>query len=277
VGVPWRVSLSGGELLRDAGAGFGVSLLPLLVDVGGRLVSVGGRFGVVSDSGVVLGVVKGRYRPLQFSDVFGVVSGLVSVSGGGLVGECLGVVRGGAVFFVVVDAGGGCFVVVRSSHDGSVPLSFVVLHVDVVSGAVLFVSDGFGLTFRHTPEVVGRLGLLDSVVGLVAGSREFFGGVEGVLSGVSVDVGRAERVLCGVFGGESRARDVAVEGVLGLFSGVWGERFGLSGWGLFGAACEWLDWFRPGDVVERGVTAFDPRSWVCRRKLLLCERLLGLV
>lgn len=311
-GAPWHrlgVSFDGEQpldvMLAAARADFLVEKVPLFVldPRSGLPVEVPGSFAtarVDPVSGVYqpLGTVKGRYTVFQNSVTLEWALEVVGASGGDAVFDTLGVLDGGRQFFATISLGSlvidplgvadrvARFLVVRSSHDGSVSLSFSNTDVRAVCRNTVILAEREAVrSFRakHTPNIDERLGAAREVLRISADWAVGFRRSAEELLSIPMSAGRFDRVVDAVFDDvpdsvrKRRNRDEQVLLLKSLYAGSTNVGcVGENGWAAWNAVVEFFDHFRPGSDVERALTSMDDSSWVTRKKLVAQRAVLSL-
>jgi phage/plasmid-like protein (TIGR03299 family) len=301
-GAPWHrlgVAFDGVQpldvMLAAAHADYEVEKVPLFVldPRSGVPVVVQGAFATArvnpfSGGYEPLGTVGGRYTVFQNAASLEWALEVVGASNGDAVFDTLGVLDGGRQFFatinlgsLVVDPAGvgdvvGRFLVVRSSHDGSVALTFSNTDVRAVCRNTVILAERSAVrSFRckHTPNIDDRLNAAREVLRISAAWSVEFSRLAGELLAVPMSPGKLDRVVEAVFDDvpdtdrKRRNRDRQVCELREIYAGPTNVGcVGENGWAAWNAVVEWLDHFRPGSVEERAMTSMDDSSWVTRKK-----------
>ena len=305
LGVRFDGDVGVGEMLRAARADFVVEKVPLVVvdPRSGVPVEVAGGFATARVSPLSgefepLGVVGARYTVFQNVSTLEWALEVVGASGGDAVLDSVGVLDDGRQFFATIDLGRlvvdpvgvgdvvGRFLVVRSSHDGSVALSFSNTDVRAVCrNTVILAGERAVRSFRakHTPNIDDRLAVAREVLRVSADWGVEFGRLASEMLAIPMSAGRFDRVVDAVFDDvvdsdrKRRNRDEQVLVLKGLYGGVTNVgAVGENGWAAWNAVVEYLDHFRPGSVGERALTSMDEGSWVTRKKLVAQRAVLSL-
>lgn len=302
VGAPWHqlgVAFDGeqplGVMLAAAFADYEVEKVPLYVldPRSGEPVPVHGSFATArvdphTDRYQPLGTVKSRYTVFQNVSTLEWALEVVGASGGDAVFDTLGVLDGGRQFFATISLGGlvidplgvddriARFLVVRSSHDGSVALTFSNTDVRAVCRNTVILAERNAVRSfksKHTPNIDDRLNTAREVLRISSEWADEFARLAGELLAIPMTSGKLDRVVEAIFDDEAdtarkrRNRDEQVQLLKALYDGPTNVgKVGDNGWAAWNAVVEYLDHYRPGSVQERALTSMDDSSWVTRKK-----------
>lgn len=175
--TPIDASLTFSEILTYADANYSVELSPVLVhdSIQDNIVTIDKRYVTCrvnpnKSAYDYWEVVKDRYEIVQNADILERASNVVERSGGSAFLHSCGVLDEGRKFFVVISTGGinievngaedhiDSYVVVMTSHDGSIPICYYNLDVRRLNKVVyrIYSSDyDFSIRKRHTPNESG--------------------------------------------------------------------------------------------------------------------------
>lgn len=312
-GAPWHrlgKAMNGYQnadaMLEAAFANYEVTLNPVFVQSPvGELVPIEGQFATARTNPhtgeyQALGTVRGRYTVVQNSEALERALAVVGASSGDAVIDTAGVLFDGRRFFasidlgtLVIDPGGaadkiGRFLLVQTSHDGSVPLTYANTDVRAVCNNTVTLGIRTAqrvFKAKHTPNVENRMEEAVQVLNLSTEWAKEFQKMANEMLTISMSAGRFDRVIDSVMP-ESEAdtekkranRDDAVAFIKGIYAGPKNVgKVGENGWAAWNAIVEYYDHFRPAkNEEERALTSMDDSSWVTRKKLLAQEKVLSL-
>lgn len=311
-GAPWHrlgVALDGhqplGEMLRAAHADYVVEKVPLFVldPRSGDPVPVEGQFATArvnpfTDAYQPLGAVKSRYTVLQNEETLRLALEVVGASKGDAVFDTAGVLNDGRQFFATLDLGTlvidpagvadeiARYLVVRSSHDGSVALTFSNTDVRAVCKNTCILGEQRAVrVFRakHTPNMEGRMSTAREVLRISSAWADEFVRAANEMLSISMTASKFDRVVEMVLPDDAdtdrkrKKRDEQVLLLKSIYAGPTNAgKVGFNGWAAWNAVVEYFDHFRPGSELERALTSMDDSSWVSRSKLLAEQVVLSL-
>jgi phage/plasmid-like protein (TIGR03299 family) len=175
------------EAITAAGLDYEVTLTDLITTDG---IPVNGKVAVVrDDTRDVLGVVGGRYQPIQNRECFSFLDAVVA--DGGLRYHTAGALRKGEVVWMLAKLPGIIrvrfsqdvsekYLLLTNSHDGSSSLRVFFTAIRVVCANTLSMAnregDGEGLSIRHQGNLVTKIRQAREVLGI---AHRFFDDLEG--------------------------------------------------------------------------------------------------
>jgi len=310
--APWHrlgVSLVGHQtadsMLQAAYADYEVSLVPMYVQGPDKtLVKVAGQYATArtnphTGAFEALGTVKSRYTVLQNREVIERALAVVGASRGDAAIDTAGVLFDGKHFFASIDLGAlvidpsgaadkiSRFLLVRTGHDGSTPLTYAntdvraVCHNTVTAGLA-----GATRVFKakHTPKVDNRLEEAHQVLNLSSAWAKEFRLMAEEMLGIRMTPGKLDRVIDSVVPLVDTSRRQAnrheiVETIKHIYANPKNAgHVGENGWAAWNAIVEYYDHWRPArDDTERALTSMDDSSWVTRKKLTAQKSVLSLI
>lgn len=312
-GAPWHglgVAMVGHQtmdtMLAAAHADYEVSIVPTYIvsPTDGTLVPLDNTYSTARVNPITgeyqsLGTVKGRYTVMQNRETLERALAVVGASRGDAVFDTLGVLYDGRQFFATIDMGtliidpAGVadkvcrYLVVRSGHDGSTPLTFSNTDVRAVcKNTVIMAERSAHRVFRakHTPNIESRLDEANAVLGLSsAWAKEFMTLANEMLS-IPMTAGKFDRVIDSVFPADEATTDrkkANRDDIVGQMKMLYANdknagRVGDNGWAAWNTIVEYFDHHRGGTEVERALTSMDDASWVTRKKAVAQQRVLAL-
>jgi phage/plasmid-like protein (TIGR03299 family) len=313
-GIPWHKlgkSMKGygtiDEMLTAAHADYHVDLMPMFVldPRTGEPVAVEGQYATARINPhtdgyqVIHGGHKGRYTVMQNRETLEAALDVVGASSGDAVLDTCGVLHDGAQFFATIDLGTlvidplgpadkiARYMVVRSSHDGSTPLTFSNTDIRAVCKNTCILGERKAsrvFKAKHTPNMENRLLVASTALGIsTAWAMEFMDTANEMLH-IDMTPGRFDKVIEAVMpvaeadtDRKKANRDISV----GVLKAVYANeknaaRVGNNGWAAWNAIVEYYDHHRPGTVQERALTSMDDTSWVTRKKVIAQNAVLAL-
>lgn len=304
LGVPMAGHQTAEAILTAASANYHVSVEQTYVlDKMGRPVAVDGQYATVRTNPHTnqlqpLGAVKSRYTVLQNIDTVERILAILGAARGHATLDTAGVLFDGRQFFATIDLGTmiidpagvndsiGRYLVVRTSHDGTTPLTYActdiraVCHNTVVAGLA---TASRVFKAKHTPNVDDRLEEAMEVLSLSNTWASEFQKMAQEMLAIPMTPARFDRVINSVVEEASTQRkkvnrDQTVEAMKAIYvsdknSGLVGD----NGWAAWNAIVEYYDHYRPArDARERALTSMDDASWVTRRKIVAQNAVLAL-
>ena len=222
---------------------------------------VDGSFAVVRDSDLsVLGVVGGRYVPVQNHRAFDFFDGLVGSKEAKY--ETAGSLDGGRRVFMTarvprdIKIGGAdavdLYLVLATSHDGSLALTAMVTPVRVVCQNTLNMALNGAKqrwTMKHTDSIDGKIAVARNALDLTFGYVDEFEKEAEQLLALDFSKAQFEAMVRDVFPGKKEASVAFTPeqyGMIGLLesSPTLDDGLRYTGWGALNAVAEWDDWGR---------------------------------
>lgn len=312
-GAPWHglgVAMRGHQtmeaMLEAAHADYEVSIVPTYIvsPIDGKLVPVENSYSTARTNPLTgeyqsLGTVKGRYTVMQNRETLERALAVVGASRGDAVFDTLGVLYDGRQFFATIDLGTlvidpagvadkiGRFLVVRSGHDGSTPLTFSNTDIRAVcKNTVIMAERHAHRVFRakHTPNIEARLEEAQAVLGLSTEWAKEFMTLSMEMLSIPMTAGKFDRVIDAVFPEDEANTDRKKNNrdeIVGQIKMIYAndknaKRVGDNGWAAWNAIVEYFDHHRGGTAEERALTSMDDSSWVTRKKAIAQHKVLAL-
>jgi phage/plasmid-like protein (TIGR03299 family) len=245
----------------------------------------------------VLGVVGERYVPLQNEDLFD-FGDLLLDNGGRW--ETAGSIKGGRVVFgslalereTVLDPNGvsdkvNTYLLVNTSHDGSIAIQASITPVRVVCANTLNLALGKGrrgvkqsFKIRHTQTASGKVQQAREALGLANAYMDEFDKL--AKSMIETEITKAkfdELVLLAYPKPEKDAKgsikkwENKVDTLQSIYVGDYNNTISGTAWGAFNAMTERLDWYRSGrggdnESILAAASGFDPVVTAEKNRLL---------
>jgi phage/plasmid-like protein (TIGR03299 family) len=312
-GIPWHKlgkPMKGYQTIDDmlaaAYADYTVDLVPMFVQApDGTLVEVEGQYATArinphtSDYQVIHGGHKSRYTVMQNRETLEAALAVVGASSGDSVLDTCGVLHDGAQFFATIDMGTlvidplgpadkiARYMVVRSSHDGTTPLTFSNTDIRAVCKNTVILGERTATrVFRakHTPSMTSRLLVASTALGISTAWAKEFMEIANEMIAIDMTPGRFDKVIEAVMPAADADTDTKKanrDKNVGLLKSVYANeknalRVGNNGWAAWNAIVEYYDHHRPGTAEERALTSMDDTSWVTRKKNIAQRAVLAL-
>lgn len=293
-------------MLEAAYADYEVSLDPMYVlDPNGEPVLVEGLYAATRINPhtdtfqVIHGGHKGRYTLMQNRETLEAALSVVGASHGDAVLDTCGVLHDGAQFFatisldeLIIDPLGvndkiARYLVVRSSHDASVPLTFSNTDIRAVcKNTVILGERSAKRVFRckHTPNMEERIGVATEALGMSIAWAKEFREIANEMLAIKMTPGRFDKVIDAILPEADADTDRKKDNrdkTVGVLKAVYAnpknaQRVGDNGWAAWNAIVEFYDHHRPGTDDERALTSMDDTSWVTRKKAVAQNAVLAL-
>ena len=311
-GAPWHrtghpmVGLqTADEMLRAAHADYEVEIVPLYVQApDGSYVELESKKATARISPYTgayepLAAVGNRYTSVQNREVLDRALAVVGAAKGDAVVDTLGVLDGGRRFFaaieltpLAIDPRGvndviARYLLVHSSHDGVVPITYANTNVRPVCDNTVQLALAEAVTTfkaKHYRGFSARIEEAQEVLRLsTEWSQAFVVAAEQMLA-VPMTTGRLDRIIDAAFPAAKAAtqrqianRDEIVARIYDIYAGPKNVgAVGHNGWAAWNAVVEYLDHFREATPEERALTSMDETSWVTKRKLAAQRAVLSL-
>lgn len=313
-GIPWHrlgKPMQGYQtmeaMLTAAYADYIVDLQPMFVldPRTGEPVPVEGQYATArinphtGDYQVIHGGHKSRYTVMQNRETLEAALAIVGASSGDAVIDTAGILYNGAQFFATIDLGTliidpagpadkiARYMVVRSSHDGTTPLTFSNTDIRAVcKNTVILGERSAARVFKckHTPNMENRLAVASTALGIsTAWSKDFLATATEMLS-IEMTPGRLDKVIDAVMpvaeadtDRKKANRDESVGLIKALYTNERNAaKVGNNGWAAWNTIVEYYDHYRPGTADERALTSMDDTSWVTRKKVAAQQAVLAL-
>jgi phage/plasmid-like protein (TIGR03299 family) len=235
----------------------------------------------------VLGVVGERYVPLQNEDLF--TFGDAILDGGGR-WETAGSLKGGRVVFgslalereTVLDPNGVADVVktyllVNTSHDGSVAIQASVTPVRVVCANTLAVALGRGkrgikqsFKIRHTQSADGKVQQAREALGVANAYMDEFSKMAQLMIQKEITAQQFNDIVLLAYPKPDETKKGAlkkwenkIDTINDIYTGQFNGMIANTAWGAWNALTERIDWYRGGkrgltESILMGSSGFDP-------------------
>jgi len=238
----------------------------------------------------ILGVVGERYRILQNEDLFDFGDALLD--GGGR-WETAGSIKGGRQVFgslalereTVLDPSGvedkiNSYLLVNTSHDGSIAIQASVTPVRVVCANTLNLALGSGVgrnrtvkqsyKIRHTQTASGKIQAAREALGLANAYMDEFDLVAKAMIETQITQDKFMEIVLKAYPrpeedkkGAVSKWNTKVELIEDIYTGEFNHTIAGTAWGALNAMTERLDWYRSGrkgnnESVLAGASGFDP-------------------
>lgn len=248
----------------------------------------------------VLGVVGERYRTLQNEDLFAFGDNILD--GGGR-WETAGSIKGGRQVFgsialereTVLDPNGvgdkvNTYLLVNTSHDGSVAIQASITPVRVVCANTLNLAIGGGVgrnrnikqTFkiRHTQTAEGKVIAAREALGLANAYMDEFDVMAKAMIEKEISKAKFDEIVALAYPmpekdakGSLSKWQTKLELIEDIYTGEFNHMISGTAWGAFNAMTERLDWYRSGrkgsnESVLASASGFDPAINAEKNRLL---------
>jgi len=253
-----------------------------------------------NDQNDILGVVGERYNTVQNEELF--TFGDNILDGGGR-WETAGSIKGGRVVFgalalereTVLDPNGvsdrvNTYLLVNTSHDGSVSLMASITPVRVVCANTLSMAIGNGVghwrnakqsfKIRHTQTAEGKIQVAREALGLANQYMDEFDKMAQAMIETEITKAQFDDILLAVYPMPEDDKKGAVkkwQNKIDLIEDIYGGQFNgmISGtaWGALNGITERLDWYRKGrggnnESVYASASGFDPAMNAEKNRIL---------
>lgn len=245
----------------------------------------------------VLGIVGERYHTLQNEELFTFGDNLLD--GGGR-WETAGSIKGGRQVFgalalereTILDPNGvsdkvNTYLLVNTSHDGSVSIMASVTPVRVVCANTLNMAIGRGnrnikqsFRIRHTQTAEGRVAVAREALGLANAYMDEFDKMAQEMIQTEITNDKFQDILRAVYpmpetnakGSMSKWQN-KIELIEDIYTGQFNDTISGTAWGALNGITERLDWFRAGrngsnESVLSAASGFDPAMNAEKNRIL---------
>ena len=248
----------------------------------------------------VLGVVGERYRTLQNEDLFSFGDNILD--GGGR-WETAGSIKGGRQVFgsialereTVLDPNGvgdkvNTYLLVNTSHDGSVAIQASITPVRVVCANTLNLAIGGGVgrnrnikqsfKIRHTQTAEGKVIAAREALGLANAYMDEFDVMAKAMIETEISKAKFDEIVSLAYPmpekdskGSLSKWQTKIELIEDIYQGEFNHMISGTAWGAFNAMTERLDWYRAGrkgnnESVLASASGFDPAINAEKNRLL---------
>lgn len=248
----------------------------------------------------VLGVVGERYRTLQNEDLFSFGDNILD--GGGR-WETAGSIKGGRQVFgsialereTILDPNGvgdkvNTYLLVNTSHDGSVAIQASITPVRVVCANTLNLAIGGGVgrnrnikqsfKIRHTQTAEGKVIAAREALGLANAYMDEFDIMAKAMIETEISKAKFDEIVALAYPmpekdskGSLSKWQTKLELIEDIYQGEFNHMISGTAWGAFNAMTERLDWYRAGrkgnnESVLASASGFDPAINAEKNRLL---------
>jgi phage/plasmid-like protein (TIGR03299 family) len=248
----------------------------------------------------VLGVVGERYRTLQNEDLFAFGDNILD--GGGR-WETAGSIKGGRQVFgsialereTILDPNGvgdkvNTYLLVNTSHDGSVAIQASITPVRVVCANTLNLAIGGGVgrnrnikqsfKIRHTQTAEGKVIAAREALGLANAYMDEFDIMAKAMIEKEISKAKFDEIVAMAYPmpekdskGSLSKWQTKLELIEDIYQGEFNHMISGTAWGAFNAMTERLDWYRSGrkgnnESVLASASGFDPAINAEKNRLL---------
>lgn len=247
----------------------------------------------------VLGVVGERYVPLQNEDLFDF--GDLMLDGGGR-WETAGSIKGGRVVFgslalereTVLDPNGvgdkvNTYLLINTSHDGSVAIQASITPVRVVCANTLNLALGQrgrngsvkqSFKIRHTQTASGKVQQAREALGLANAYIDEFDKMAQAMISTEVTKAQFDKIVSLAYPapekdskGSFKKHNDKIDLINAIYVGDYNNTISGTAWGAFNALTERLDWYRSArggsnESILASASGFDPVTTAEKNRLL---------
>ena len=239
----------------------------------------------------ILGVVGERYVPLQNEDLFDFADTLLDNGGRW---ETAGSIKGGRVVFgslalereTVLDPSGvsdkiNTYLLVNTSHDGSIAIQASITPVRVVCANTLNLALGNrgrggsvkqSFKIRHTQTAQGKVQVAREALGLANAYIDEFDKMAQAMIQTEVSKAKFDEIVLSLYPkpkdeakGASKRWENKIDLINDIYVGDFNNTITGTAWGVANAMTERLDWFRNGrngktESILASASGFDPMT-----------------
>ena len=245
----------------------------------------------------VLGVVGERYVPLQNEDLFDF--GDLMLDNGGR-WETAGSIKGGRVVFgslalereTVLDPNGvsdkvNSYLLINTSHDGSIAIQASITPVRVVCANTLNLALGKGrkgvkqsFKIRHTQTASGKVQQAREALGLANAYLDEFDKMAQQMIETEISKAKFDEIVALAYPapekdakGSFKKYNDKIDLIQGIYVGQYNNTIAGTAWGAFNALTERLDWYRSArggdnESILAAASGFDPVVTAEKNRLL---------
>ena len=245
----------------------------------------------------VLGVVGERYVPLQNEDLFDF--GDLMLDNGGR-WETAGSIKGGRVVFgslalereTVLDPNGvsdkvNSYLLINTSHDGSIAIQASITPVRVVCANTLNLALGKGrkgvkqsFKIRHTQTASGKVQQAREALGLANAYLDEFDKMAQQMIETEISKAKFDEIVSLAYPapekdakGSFKKYNDKIDLIQGIYVGQYNNTIAGTAWGAFNALTERLDWYRSArggdnESILAAASGFDPVVTAEKNRLL---------
>ena len=245
----------------------------------------------------VLGVVGERYVPLQNEDLFDF--GDLMLDNGGR-WETAGSIKGGRVVFgslalereTILDPNGvsdkvNTYLLINTSHDGSIAIQASITPVRVVCANTLNLALGKGrkgvkqsFKIRHTQTASGKVQQAREALGLANSYMDEFDKMAQQMIETEISKAKFDEIVALAYPapekdskGSFKKYNDKIDLLQAIYVGDYNNTISGTAWGAFNALTERLDWYRSGrggdnESILAAASGFDPVVTAEKNRLL---------
>ena len=237
----------------------------------------------------VLGVVGERYVPLQNEELFDFADTLLDNGGRW---ETAGSIKGGRVVFgslalereTIIDPNGvsdkvNTYLLVNTSHDGSIAIQASITPVRVVCANTLNLALGNrgrggsvkqSFKIRHTQTAEGKIQIAREALGLANAYIDEFSLMANQMIQTEVSKAKFDEIVLALYPkpkddakGANKKWENKLDLINGIYVGDFNNTITGTAWGVANALTERLDWYRTArggknESILAGASGFDP-------------------
>ena len=237
----------------------------------------------------VLGVVGERYVPLQNEDLFDFADNILDNGGRW---ETAGSIKGGRIVFgslalereTVLDPNGvsdkvNTYLLVNTSHDGSIAIQASITPVRVVCANTLNLALGNrgrggsvkqSFKIRHTQTASGKVAVAREALGLANAYMDEFDKMASAMIENEITKAQFDKIVELAYPtpekdtkGSAKKHTDKIDLINSIYVGDFNNTISGTAWGAFNALTERLDWYRSArggktESILAGASGFDP-------------------
>jgi phage/plasmid-like protein (TIGR03299 family) len=247
----------------------------------------------------VLGVVGERYVPLQNEDLFDFADNILDNGGRW---ETAGSIKGGRIVFgslalereTVLDPNGvsdkvNTYLLVNTSHDGSIAIQASITPVRVVCANTLNLALGNrgrggsvkqSFKIRHTQTASGKVAVAREALGLANAYMDEFDKMASAMIENEISKAQFDKIVELAYPtpekdtkGSLKKHTDKIDLINSIYVGDFNNTIAGTSWGAFNALTERLDWYRSArggktESILAGASGFDPSINAEKNRLL---------
>ena len=249
------------------------------------------------DQNDVLGVVGERYVPLQNEDLFEFGDNILDAGGRW---ETAGSIRGGRVVFgslalereTILDPSGvsdkvSTYLLVNTSHDGSIAIQASITPVRVVCANTLNLALGRGnrgvkqsFKIRHTQTAGGKVQAAREALGLANKYMDEFDKMAKQMIETEISKAKFDEIVLKAYPmpekdskGSMKKWESKIDLINEIYVGDYNHTIAGTAWGTFNALTERLDWYRSArggntEAMLASASGFDPALTAEKNRLM---------
>jgi phage/plasmid-like protein (TIGR03299 family) len=252
----------------------------------------------ISGNKDILGVVGERYVPLQNEDLFDFADNILDAGGRW---ETAGSIKGGRVVFgalalereTVIDPNGvsdkvNTYLLVNTSHDGSIAIQASITPVRVVCANTLNLALGNrgrggsvkqSFKIRHTQTASGKVQIAREALGLANAYIDEFSVMANKMIQTEVSKSKFDEIVLALYPkpkenakGANKKWENKIDLINDIYVGDFNNTITGTAWGVANALTERLDWYRTGrkgktESILASASGFDPMTNAEKNKI----------